>query len=134
MTVPGEVQRWAEPFVAADRHDQMMMAGSRGSAARSGVPISVHGRSGTRHGAGQAWHWTEDAEYVDIDLFLFIETGAGAWNGQSAITRYRALQRATFDRLLGSAGFAGLIAASRGFKNLQISPRAALARETERVK
>lgn len=70
-----------------------------------GVPISVHGPPGTRHGSGQAWRWSADAEYVDIERFTFTETAGGAWDARSGTTRYRALQRATLDHLLESVGF-----------------------------
>lgn len=70
-----------------------------------GVPISVHGKPGSRHGSGQSWQWSADAEYVDIELFTFIEDGAGSWQTRSRATRYRALQRASIDRLLTSVGF-----------------------------
>ena len=71
----------------------------------NGVPISVHGPPGTRHGSGQAWQWSTDAEYVDIELFTFTETAAGTWHARSDTTRYRALRRATLDQLLTSVGF-----------------------------
>jgi glycine/sarcosine N-methyltransferase len=70
-----------------------------------GVPISVHGRPGARHGSGQSWRWSVDAEYVDIELFTFIEDAAGSWQTRSRATRYRAIQRATLETLLASVGF-----------------------------
>ena len=76
------------------------------SAARpDGVPISVHGEAGSRHGSGQAWRWSRDADYVDIELFTFTEDAAGSWRARSHTTRYRALQRAKLESLLISAGF-----------------------------
>jgi glycine/sarcosine N-methyltransferase len=70
-----------------------------------GVPISVHGEVGSRHGSGQVWRWSADAEYVDIELFTFAEEAAGSWRASSGTTRYRALQRAKLESLLTSAGF-----------------------------
>lgn len=72
-----------------------------------GVPLSVHGAAGRRHGSGQAWNWSEDAEYVDIELFTFTEVEAGSWRAHSRGTRYRALGRAKLEALLASAGFTG---------------------------
>lgn len=74
----------------------------------NGVPISVHGRTGTRHGSGQVWQWSADAEFVDIELFTFTETAPGTWHARSGTTRYRALRRATLDRLLMSVGFTSI--------------------------
>lgn len=71
----------------------------------NGVPISVHGRPGTRHGSGQVWQWSPDAEYVEIELFTFTETAPGTWQARSGTTRYRALRRATLDHLLKTVGF-----------------------------
>jgi SAM-dependent methyltransferase len=70
-----------------------------------GVPISVHGEVGSRHGSGQAWRWSPDADYVDIELFTFTEDAAGSWHARSGTTRYRALERAKLESLLVSAGF-----------------------------
>jgi glycine/sarcosine N-methyltransferase len=71
----------------------------------SGVPISVHGDVGSRHGSGQAWQWSSDGEYVDIELFTFTEDTSGSWQATSAAIRYRALLRATLERLLVAAGY-----------------------------
>lgn len=71
-----------------------------------GVPISVHGEAGSRHGSGQAWGWSPDADYVDIELFTLTEDAAGSWRARSGTTRYRALRRAKLESLLISAGFA----------------------------
>ena len=71
----------------------------------NGVPSSVDGRPGTRHGSGQVWQWSADAEYVDIELFTFTETAPGTWRARSGTTRYRALRRPTLDHLLKSVGF-----------------------------
>lgn len=73
-----------------------------------GVPVSVHGAPGSRHAVGQSWHWSTDAEYVDIELFTLLEEGAGTWRGESASTRYRALRRATLQDALVAAGFVQL--------------------------
>ncbi|RDV11000.1 class I SAM-dependent methyltransferase [Arthrobacter sp. RT-1] len=70
-----------------------------------GVSLSVHGEAGSRHGSGQSWRWSADAEYVDIELFTFTEDAAGSWRARSATTRYRALPRANLDERLISAGF-----------------------------
>ena len=70
-----------------------------------GVPISVHGMSGSRHGSGQSWRWSADAEFVDIELFTFTEGAAGSWQARSRVTRCRALRREPLDGLLGSVGF-----------------------------
>jgi glycine/sarcosine N-methyltransferase len=73
-----------------------------------GVPISVHGAVGSRHGSGQVWTWFEDTEYVDIEVFTFMEDGAGSWTAHSGTTRYRALRRAKLESLLASAGFTAI--------------------------
>lgn len=73
-----------------------------------GVPISVHGEVGQRHGSGQSWQWSADAEYVDIELFTFTEIAAGSWRARSGTTRYRALPRAKLESLLTSAGFSAV--------------------------
>lgn len=70
-----------------------------------GAPISVHGEVGQRHGSGQSWRWSTDAEYVDIELFTFTEVAAGSWQARSGTTRYRALRREKLESLLSSAGF-----------------------------
>jgi SAM-dependent methyltransferase len=70
-----------------------------------GLPIQVYGEVGSRHGSGQSWTWSMDAEYVDIELFTLAETAAGSWQARSATTRYRALHRATIEFLLLSVGF-----------------------------
>jgi SAM-dependent methyltransferase len=71
----------------------------------SGVPVSVHGHVGSRHGSGQAWQWSADGEYVDIELFTFTEETVGSWRASSRTTRYRALERAKFESLLLASGF-----------------------------
>lgn len=70
-----------------------------------GVPTAVHGEVGSRHGSGQAWRWSPDAAYVDIELFIFSEEAAGSWRTRSGNTRYRALLRAELESLLVRAGF-----------------------------
>ena len=70
-----------------------------------GLPIQVYGDVGSRHGSGQFWTWSADAEYVDIELFTLTETAAGTWQARSGTTRYRALHRATLEALLMSVGF-----------------------------
>jgi SAM-dependent methyltransferase len=73
-----------------------------------GVPISVHGDVGSRHGSGQSWQWSADADYVDIELFTFTELAAGSWQARSGTTRYRALRRVQLESLLVSAGFTAI--------------------------
>lgn len=70
-----------------------------------GVPIAIHGEIGSRHGSGQAWRWSLDAAYVDIELFTFSEDAAGSWRARSGRTRYRALLRTELESLLIGAGF-----------------------------
>lgn len=70
-----------------------------------GVPIAVHGDVGSRHGSGQAWRWSPDAAYVDIELFIFTEDTAGSWRARSGNTRYRALLRTEVESQLIRAGF-----------------------------
>jgi SAM-dependent methyltransferase len=70
-----------------------------------GLPIHVHGEVGSRHGSGQSWTWSMDAEHVDIELFTLTETAAGSWQARSGTARYRALHRATLEALLMSVGF-----------------------------
>lgn len=73
-----------------------------------GVPISVHGDVGARHGSGQVWRWSAEAEHVDIELFTLIEDAAGSWRARSGVTRCRALTRAMLGSLLLSTGYTGV--------------------------
>jgi SAM-dependent methyltransferase len=70
-----------------------------------GLPITVHGEVGSRHGSGQIWQWSAGADFVDIELFTLTETDAESWQARSRTTRYRALQRATLDSMMMSVGF-----------------------------
>ena len=70
-----------------------------------GLPITVHGEVGSRHGSGQTWQWSAGADFVDIELFTLTETAAESWQARSRTTRYRALQRATLDSMMMSVGF-----------------------------
>lgn len=71
----------------------------------AGVPVSVHGDVGSRHGFGQAWQWSADGEYIDIELFTFTEDTPGAWQARSRTTQFRALQREKLGSLLALAGY-----------------------------
>lgn len=71
----------------------------------AGVPVSVHGDAGSRHGFGQAWQWSDDGEFVDVELFTFTEDTPGAWQARSRSTRFRALQREKLESLLQAAGY-----------------------------
>ena len=71
----------------------------------AGVPIALHGESGSRHGAGQSWAWSADAEHIDIALFTFREQAAGAWSVSVHETRYRALRRERLSQVLKAQGF-----------------------------
>ncbi len=70
-----------------------------------GVPIAIHGEVGSRHGSSQAWQWSPDAAYVDIELFILSEEATGSWRARSGRTRYRALLRAELESLLLGVGF-----------------------------
>lgn len=59
----------------------------------AGVPITLHGDRGARHGAGQSWRWSEDGDAVDITLFTFREQADPCWQASAFETRYRALGR-----------------------------------------
>lgn len=96
----------------------------------TGVPISIYGDAGSRHGFGQAWQWSDDGEYVDIELFTFTEAAAGAWRAHSAATRYRALQREKLGSLLTSAGYTAvewLLPGESGYYQPIVLARAAAA-------
>ncbi|MGY1680668.1 class I SAM-dependent DNA methyltransferase [Geodermatophilus sp. SYSU D01176] len=72
----------------------------------AGVPIALHGAPGSRHGAGQSWRWSADAEHLDITLFTFRERAAGTWAVSAHETRYRALRRDRLSDVLTHRGFA----------------------------
>ena len=71
----------------------------------AGVPITLHGEPGSRHGAGQAWTWSDDGDQVAISLFTLAEEGGG-WRTAAHETTYRALRRDTLTASLHAAGFA----------------------------
>lgn len=69
-----------------------------------GVPISLHGSPGTRHGTGQAWTWSQDGNEVGVTLFVLTE-GERTWGASVHETTYRALLRETFTAALRRSGF-----------------------------
>lgn len=71
----------------------------------AGVPISLHGPPGTRHGTGQAWTWSENGDEVGITLFVLTEADQ-TWHASAHETTYRALRRQTFAAALRNNGFA----------------------------
>jgi SAM-dependent methyltransferase len=84
----------------------------------AGVPITLHGEPGSRHGAGQSWTWSADAEHVDITLFTFREGTTGSWAVSAHETRYRALRRRRLSQALRDQGFASpqwLLPAQSGY-------------------
>jgi SAM-dependent methyltransferase len=74
----------------------------------AGVPITLHGERGSRHGVGQSWTWSADADHVDIALFTFREQAAGDWVVSASETRYRALRRNRLSEVLKDHGFASV--------------------------
>jgi glycine/sarcosine N-methyltransferase len=95
--------RTGAPFVASIRdYDALTVDRPHG------VPISLHGVPGARHGAGQSWRWSEDGNYVDITLFTFAETPTSGWQTSVHETRYRALRRDTLTAALRSNGFSSV--------------------------
>jgi len=70
-----------------------------------GVPITLHGEPGSRHGAGQSWRWSTDGEHLDITLFTFRERAAGDWVVSARETQYRALRRGRLSQVLNDQGF-----------------------------
>jgi len=71
----------------------------------TGVPITLHGTPGWRHGSGQSWQWSEDGDLVDITLFTFREGVDGGWQVSAVETRYRALGRDELTEVLRMSGF-----------------------------
>lgn len=55
----------------------------------------------------QLWDWDDDGRAYDLILFVLRQHGE-RWQANCHTTRYRALLRAELDRLLASAGFAGI--------------------------
>ena len=71
----------------------------------AGVPITLHGPAGARHGAGQAWSWSAEGDYVDITLFTLAEDADGGWLAGAHETTYRALRREVLGAALERNGF-----------------------------
>jgi len=71
----------------------------------AGVPIELHGKPGSRHGAGQNWRWSADADHLDITLFTFREQATGDWAVSAHETRYRALRRDRLSHVMTHRGF-----------------------------
>jgi SAM-dependent methyltransferase len=71
----------------------------------AGVPIELHGEPGSRHGAGQNWRWSADADHLDITLFTFREQAVGDWTVSTHETRYRALRRDRLSQVMTDKGF-----------------------------
>jgi 2-polyprenyl-3-methyl-5-hydroxy-6-metoxy-1,4-benzoquinol methylase len=87
-------------FIASIR-DYDTLAESR----PTGIPISLHGTPGARHGTGQAWAWSADGNEVNITLFIFVESPDHSWRTSARETTYRALRRETLTAALRSNGF-----------------------------
>jgi glycine/sarcosine N-methyltransferase len=106
-----DIERAVESIRACLRDDGIFVASIRDydnlrQTRPPGVPIVLHGERRSRHGAGQSWTWSADAEYVDITLFTLREQAAGDWAVSAYGTRYRALRRDRLSRLLTDHGFA----------------------------
>ena len=71
----------------------------------TGLPIALHGPTGERQGAGQAWLWSPAGDLVDITLFTLAESTNGAWNATAHETTLRALRRSELTTALGQHGF-----------------------------
>jgi ubiquinone/menaquinone biosynthesis C-methylase UbiE len=69
-----------------------------------GIPPTIMGLHGSRHGYAQAWQWSEDGSQVDISLFVLHETPDG-WSASVHETTYRALLRAEMNAALVKAEF-----------------------------
>jgi len=70
----------------------------------AGVPISLHGPRGDRHGAGQAWAWSTAGDRVQVTLFTLAEVD-GLWQVTAHETTSRALRRAELSTALADHGF-----------------------------
>ena len=55
----------------------------------AGIPPTIMGVHGNRHGYAQAWRWSDDGSQVDISLFVLLET-PGGWSASLHETTYRA--------------------------------------------
>ena len=69
-----------------------------------GIPPTIMGIHGSRHGYAQSWEWSEDGSQIDISLFVLHET-PDAWSTSVHETTYRALLRAEMDAALVQAKF-----------------------------
>ena len=69
-----------------------------------GIPPTIMGVHGNRHGYAQAWQWSDDGSQVDISLFVLHET-PGGWSASVHETTYRALLRADLNAALVQAEF-----------------------------
>ena len=70
----------------------------------AGIPPTIMGVHGNRHGYAQAWRWSDDGSQVDISLFVLLET-PGGWSASLHETTYRALLRAEMNAALVRAEF-----------------------------
>ena len=64
-----------------------------------GIPPTIMGIHGSRHGYAQSWEWSHDGSQIDISLFVLHET-PDAWSTSVHETTYRALLRAEMDAAL----------------------------------
>lgn len=86
-------------FIATIRDDDSLR-----TTLPAGVPIALHGESGSRLGAGQSWAGSADAEHIAIALLTSREQAAGAWAVSAHETRYRALRRERLSQVLKARG------------------------------
>jgi glycine/sarcosine N-methyltransferase len=71
----------------------------------TGIPIALHGPSGERHGAGQAWVWSPAGDLLEIALFTLAEGPNGVWNAAAHETTLRAMRRSELTAALAQHGF-----------------------------
>jgi glycine/sarcosine N-methyltransferase len=71
----------------------------------TGIPIALHGPSGERQGAGQAWVWSPAGDQLQIALFTLAEGPKGVWNAAAHETTLRALRRSELTAALAQHGF-----------------------------
>jgi glycine/sarcosine N-methyltransferase len=71
----------------------------------TGIPIALHGPTGKRQGAGQAWVWSPAGDQLEITLFTLAESPNGAWNAAAHETTLRALRRSELSAALTQHGF-----------------------------
>src|SRR5215212_10006209 len=67
--------------------------------------IALHGPSGERQGAGQAWVWSPAGDQLQIALFTLAEGPNGVWNAAAHETTLRALRRSVLTAALAQHGF-----------------------------